>query len=39
MRSAKVRYFFRCGLTAQNANYLDTVAKIVRDLTNGYLGE
>ena len=34
------RYFFRCGLRPQqNANYLDTVAKIVRDLTNGYLGE
>lgn len=40
MRSAKVRYFFRCGLRPQqNANYLDTVAKIVRDLANGYLGE
>ncbi|HUG67041.1 MAG TPA: hypothetical protein VMM76_04790 [Pirellulaceae bacterium] len=40
MRSAKVRYFFRCGLRPQeNANYLDKVAKMVRDLTNGYLGE
>lgn len=38
MRSANVRYFFRCGLRPkQNAKYLDLVARLVRDATDGFL--
>jgi hypothetical protein len=40
MRLAKVRYFFRCGLRPdRNAKYLGKIARLVRDATNGHLGE
>jgi hypothetical protein len=40
MQAAKTRYVFRCALRPkQNAGYLDKVAKLVRDLTGGYMGE
>ena len=39
MRSAKVRYFFRCGLRPkQNIKYVEKVAKIVGVATDGYVG-